>query len=158
MEAAMIRAALVFLGIPFGIALVVFGAVSAVNASSLQSQGKVVQATVTQSQTDDQNAHEIRYEFRVSNGAAVYSHGDETGRRNLWVTVSEPLTAKTVEVRYLPSDPWVNLPVSSKSDPLQSALVALGVGVLLVCVGGLLLVSDIRSWRRKKAPKASASQ
>jgi len=88
MEAAMLRAALVFLGIPFGVALVVFGGVSALNAASLQSEGKVVQATITQSQKDDQGAPEIRYEFRLSNGATVYSHGDETGRRNRWVNVS----------------------------------------------------------------------
>jgi len=154
----MFRAVLVFLGIPLGIALVIFGGASALNASSLQSQGKVVQATVTQSQTDDQNAPEIRYEFRLGNGATVYSAGDETGRRNLWVNVSEIPAAKTIEVRYLPSDPWVNLPVSSKSDSLQSSLVALGVGVVLALVGGLLLASDIRSWRMKRASRASVSK
>jgi hypothetical protein len=156
MEAAMLRAVLVFLGIPLGIALVVFGGVSALNAASLQSQGKVVQATITQSQKDDQGAPEIRYEFRLSNGATVYSHGDETGRRNLWVNVSEAPSGKTVEVRYLPSNPWVNLPANATSNPLQSSLVALGVGVVLVLMGGLLLISDIRSRRRKKATQGSA--
>jgi len=35
----MLRPLLVFVGIPFGIALVIFGGVSAVNASQMQSQG-----------------------------------------------------------------------------------------------------------------------
>jgi hypothetical protein len=155
MEAAMLRAALVYLGIPFGTALVVLGGVSALNAANLQSQGKVVQATITQSQTDDQNAQEIRYEFRVANVA--YSHGDETGRRNLWVDVSHQPTGKMLDVRYLLGNPWVNAPADAPSS-LESALVPLGVGVVLVLLGGLLLASDIRRRPKKRSPLPSAAK
>lgn len=152
----MIRLLLVFLGIPLGIALAVYGGIGAVNASGLQSQGKVVEATITQSKTGEQNAYEIQYEFRLGDGATAYSHSDETGRRNLWVTVSEKPTANTVEVRYLPSNPWVNGLANGTSSSLGSALTALGVGVLFACVGLFLLISDIRRWLRKRSPQASA--
>lgn len=152
----MLRKALVFLGIPLGIALVVFGGMAALNASNLQSQSKVVEAAITQSRTSEQNGYEIQYEFRVDNGTTVYSHADETGRRNLWVTVAQKPAGNTVSVRYLPSDPWVNRLVSDTSNPSESALVALGAGALFVCVGLFLLVSDIREWRSGRSPKASA--
>ena len=154
----MIKVVLVFLGIPFGIALVVFGAASALNASSLQSRGKVAEATITQSQTSEQNAYEIKYEFRLGNGPTVYSHSDELGRQNLWDTVSVKPTGTTVQVRYLPSDPWVNRAVTDPSKPVESALTAVGAGVFIAGMGLLLLVSDIRAWRRKRSPTASASQ
>ena len=153
----MIKLLLVFIGIPAGIALAIFGGMAAVNASSLQSQGKVVDATVTKSQTSDQNASEIQYQFRVGTAGAAYSHSDETGRRNLWETVSVMPAGKTVQVRYLPSNPWVNRAVSDTSNPVESAFVALGVGVLLVVVGLFLLIADIRAWRKKRAPQPGAS-
>ena len=154
----MLKWILIILGIPLGIALVILGGIAALSASSLQSQGKVVEATVTQSRTGDQNAYEIQYEFRVDNDPTVYSDSDGTGRRNLWVAVSQKPAADTVEVRYLPSNPWENRPVNATSNPMESASVGLGAGVLFVCVGLLLLVSEIRSRLRKRSPQASASQ
>jgi len=91
--------------------------------------------------------------FRVGNGATAYSHSDETGRRNLWVTLPAKATSTTVQVAYLPGDPWVNSPVSVASSSSGSALTGLGTGVLLVRVGLFFLVSDIRSRSRKRSPR-----
>jgi len=91
--------------------------------------------------------------FRVGNGATAYSHSDETGRRNLWVTLPAKTTSTTVQVTYLPSDPWVNSPVSVASSSSGSALTGLGAGVLFVCVGLFFLVSDIRGRLRKRSPR-----
>jgi hypothetical protein len=158
MEADMLKWLLIVLGIPVGIALVVIGAMSAVNASNMQSQGKLIEATITQSQADQSNGWEIKYEFRVGNGATLYSHSDETGRKNLWVTVAQKPTANTAQIKYLPSDPWVNDLASGGSNSMGSALTGLGVGVLLTCIGVFLLASEIGRRRKKKVAKAVATQ
>ena len=150
----MLKWLLIIVGIPFGIFLIVIGAMSAVNASTLQNQGKLVEATITQSQADQSNAWEIKYEFRVGNGATVYSSGEATGRKNLWVTVSQKPTANTVQVRYLPSDPWVN--DLATENRMESALTGLGAGVLFILMGGFLLISDIMARQKKKAAQARA--
>jgi hypothetical protein len=156
MEAKMLKWLIIVLGIPFGIFLIVLGAMSAVNASTLQKQGKVVEATITQSQADQSNGWEVKYEFRVGNGATVYSSGDATGRNDLWATVSQKPTASTIPVRYLPSDPWVN--DLATANRMESALTGLGAGVFFVLMGGLFLVSEIRNRQKKRAAQARASQ
>ena len=154
----MFRALLIYLGIPVGVALAIIGGLAAFNAASLQSQGRVVNAKITQSQTDDNDAYEIKYEFRVAGGATTYTHSDETGRRNLWVTLANNAGGTTTPVRYLPSNPWVNAPMNTTADPMQGAFAGLGVGVLLAVVGVSLLVSDINRRRHSRAPAAIASQ
>jgi hypothetical protein len=152
----MLRVLLVFVGIPAGIALAIFGGMAAVNAANLQSQGKLVQATVTQSQTDENHALEIKYKFRVAGGSGVYTHADETGRKDLWVNVSKPAGTST-QVRYLPSNPWVNIPVDTTSKPLESDLTAAVAGALIAIVGISLAASDISKMRKRKASVASTS-
>lgn len=153
----MLKWLLIIVGIPFGIFMVVIGAIAALSASDMQSQGKVIEATVTQSRTGDQNAYEIQYEFRVDNDPTAYYHSGGSGGTNLWVAVSPRPATDTVEVRYLPSNPWENRPVNGTSNPMESASVGLGAGALFVCAGVLLLVSEIRSRRRKRSPQPSAS-
>ena len=154
----MLKLLLVFLGIPIGIALIVIGGISVLNESNLQSHGKMVEATVTQTQTNDQNTYDIRYEFHLNNDATAYSSSDAMGRRNLWETVPVLPTGKTVQVKYLPGNPWVNHPVSDTSNRVESASIGLGTGVLLALVGLFLLASDTRSWLKKRSSQVSASQ
>ena len=151
----MLRPLLVFVGIPFGIALVIFGGVSAVNASQMQSQGKLVEATITQSQMDENKAPEIKYSFQLAGDARTYTHGDESGGRNLWVNVPEKPAGTTTQVRYLPSNPWVNSPVDATANPLENALSAAGGGLLVAIVGIALAISDVRKWRKSKALAAT---
>jgi hypothetical protein len=154
MEAAMLKWLLIVLGIPFGIFLIVLGAMSAINVSTLQNQGRVVEATITQSQADQSNGWEIKYEFRVGGDATTYSSGDATGRKNLWVSVPQKPTANTVQVRYLPSDPWTN--DLATANRMESDLTGLGAGVFFVLMGGLFLLSEIRNRQKKKAAQVRA--
>lgn len=154
----MLKWFLVIVGIPFGIFLVVLGAIAALSASDMQSQGKVVAATVTQSRTGDQNAYEIQYAFHVDNAPTAYYYSGGSGGTNLWVAVSPKPATDTVEVRYLPSNPWENRPVSGTTNPWESASIGLGAGALFVCSGVLILVFEIRSRRRKRSAQPTAVQ
>jgi hypothetical protein len=155
----MIKWLLVIVGIPFGIFLIVVGAMSVVSASNLQNQGRLVDATITQSQADtssNSTGWEIKYEFRVGSSATVYSNGDATGRKNLWVTVPQKPAGTTIPVKFLPSDPWVNDLADPKPSRMESALTGLGAGVVIFLMGGGLLASDIMARRKKKAAAARA--
>jgi hypothetical protein len=155
----MIKWLLVIVGIPFGIFLIVVGAMSVVSASNLQNQGRLVDATITQSQADtssNSTGWEIKYEFRVGSSATVYSKADATGRKDLWVSVPQSPTGKTVPVKFLPSDPWVNDLAGTISKSLESDWTGLGAGVFFVLMGGFLLTSEIVARRKKKAAAARA--
>jgi hypothetical protein len=152
----MLRVIAILLGVTLGPFLIVAGGIGAVNELGLQNQGKVIAATITNSRTTDQNDYEVQYAFHLSNGAAAYSAADSLGRRNLWVTLSGKPAANSVNVKYLPGNPWVNRLANPDSNPLESVLTGLGVGLLLTCVGVLLLVSGIRKWRKARPPKAAS--
>ena len=77
---------------------------------------------------------------------------------DFWTSLSKRPAGNSVSVRYLPSDPWVNDPVDSKSDPMQSALLALGCGIFFTCMDLLFLVLEIRDWLKQRSVQEGAAQ
>lgn len=81
---------------------------------------------------------EIKYRFRINGDETWYSASDMTGRRELWIPIIKSAWAaaqqsQTIEVAYLPDDPWVNRPVEQAGHPLLDSL----------CGWGLLLLPDV---------------
>ena len=108
----MFRLIVVFLGIPLGLFLIIFGGMGVIQEINLSSQGKIVEATITDTQTytnsNGQDNYEVRYQFTVN--GTTYSHANSTGRQNLSVILPDQTANNTLEVIYLPGNPWVNRP------------------------------------------------
>lgn len=86
------------------------------------------------------DSYQVRYAFQA--GGQRYTYRDETGRTNLWATISQEAweiarQEGTVEVAYLPADPWVNHAVARPSDRLFGQIAGLVVG--LICMLPALL-------------------
>jgi hypothetical protein len=138
---------LVFLGIPLGLFCIIFGGMGVVNELNMRNQGQTIQATITESRIDEKSGYLVRYEFSVN--GTTYSAADGTGRTNLWTALPSQKTG-TLSVVYLPSDPWKNRLVETKSDPMESNLTALVVGLIAFPVGVIIAIFD---YKRLKAAK-----
>lgn len=152
-----LKAIVILLGIPLGLFLLFLGGTGVPRELNLRSQGKVVEATITASRTTDQKEYQVKYEFRVPGVAMVFTNSGARAE-DFWTSLSKRPAGNSVSVRYLPSDPWVNGPVDPKSDPMQSALLALGCGIFFTCVGLLFLVLEIRDWRKQRSVQEGAQQ
>jgi len=122
--------------------------------TSLGAGAAVVEARVTGARTVTRSergkTYEVQYAFEV--GGQTYSYRDPTGRTNLWV----PLTREawdaaraqgTTPVSYLPNDPWTSRAVHAAGNPVESNVIGLVVGVVLMLPAILWLVSVVRRRR-----------
>jgi uncharacterized protein DUF3592 len=124
--------------------------------ASLGADAVVVEARVTGARTVTRprrdKTYEVQYAFDV--GAQTYTYRDPTGRTNLWAPLTreawDAARAKgTTPVSYLPSDPWTSRAVHAAGDPVESNVIGLVVGVILMLPATLWLVRLLR--RRRTA-------
>ena len=83
--------------------------------------------------------YEVKYRLQVPGQAAITSDWQEGPEEAIRVAT----VTKTIEVRYLPSDPSVNLPASALGGDTASAAISLwrgGVGGALILLGLVILV------------------
>ena len=93
---------------------------------------------------------QVRYHFELA--GERFTHGDATGRSDLWATLSEAEAERVdasgcVDIVYLANDPSVNRPRSwaTHNNPLGNKIggVLLVVLVLLLCGGGILAIRRV---------------
>jgi hypothetical protein len=96
--------------------------------------------------------YEVQYAFDVA--GRTYTYRDATGRTNLWVPLTreawDAARAKgTTPVSYLPNDPWTSRAVHAAGNPVESNVIGLVVGVVLMVPAILWLLGLVR--RRRAA-------
>lgn len=141
--------------LPFGY----LGAVGLRNESRLADHGAILCAPVTARQISGDRIAErqVRYAFTID--GRTYRGSDETGRADLWQTVSldaweRASTEGCVDVVYLPEDPRVSRPAlgSATDPPVGNKIAALAMcGIALGLYGaatwGIAAVARTRRWR-----------
>ena len=144
-----------------GLAIVIVAAREIVNDGALATGAVTVEARVTGTRVVTSRrsgeSYEVRYAFQV--GGQTYMYKDETGRTDLWATISRDAweaarQKRTVEVAYLPADPSVNHAVARPSDRLFGLIAGLVVGLLCMLPALLWGVSAFRRSRRASNPSA----
>ena len=130
-----------------------------VGSTSLGQNAAVVEARVTGARTvthaKRDKTYEVQYVFEVAN--QQYTYRDPTGRTNLWAPLTheawDAARAKgTTPVSYLPKDPWTSRAVHAAGDPVESNVIGLITGVILMLPATLWLVSVIRRRRAASVP------
>lgn len=94
-----------------------------------------VEATIEEVRDGEEGKKEVRYSFTIPQGTEIYSASDITGRRNLWIPIESSFVsrgAKTIQVVYLPSDPWVNSIKEGVQRGYGSGATVLVVGVIVM--------------------------
>ena len=139
-----------------GAYIVYVGVAGLVGSTSLGPGAAIAEARVTGARTvthaKRDKTYEVQYAFEV--GGHKYSYRDPTGRTNLWAPLTreawDAARAKgTMPVSYLPNDPWTNRAVHAAGDPVESNVIGLITGLILMLPAILWLVSVIR--RRRAA-------
>ena len=134
-----------------GLAIVVVATREIVNDGTLATGSVKVEARVTEIRSvtsrKSGDSYQVRYAFQV--GGQKYTYKDETGRTDLWATISQKAWEVArqkgiVEVEYLPADPWVNHAVARPSDRLFGQIAGLVVGLICMLPAILWAVSAIR--------------
>ena len=124
--------------------------------ASLGAGAVVVEARVTGARTvtstKRDKTYEVQYAFDV--GGQTYTYRDSTGRTNLWVPLTreawDAARAKgTTPVNYLPNDPWTSRAVHAAGNPVESNVIGLVAGLILMLPAILWLVGLVR--RRRAA-------
>ena len=124
--------------------------------TSLGARAAVIDARVTGARTvtraEREKTYEVQYAFDV--GEKTYTYRDPTGRTNLWVPLTREAwdaarAKRTTPVSYLPSDPWTSRAVHAAGDPVESNVIGLVAGVVLMLPAILWLVKLVR--RRRAA-------
>ena len=127
---------------------------TSLGAGATRVEARVTGArTVTHAKRD--KTYEVQYAFEV--GGQKYSYRDPTGRTNLWVPLTreawdEARAKGTTPVSYLPNDPWTSRPVHAAGDPVESNVIGLIVGLILMLPASLWLVSLVRRRRAASTP------
>jgi uncharacterized protein DUF3592 len=148
-------APLIYVAIFVAGAYIVYVAIAGLTGGASLGAGAVaVEARVTGARTvthtKRETTYEVQYAFDV--GKQTYTYRDPTGRTNLWV----PLTREawdaarangTTPVRYLPNDPWTSRAVHAAGDPIESNVIGLVVGLILMLPATLWLVMLVRRRR-----------
>lgn len=125
-------------------------------AGSASPGAVVVEARVTGARTvtrpERDKTYEVRYAFDV--GGQTYTYRDPTGRTNLWVALTREAwdaarAEGTTPVNYLPNDPWTSRAVHAAGDPVESNVIGLVAGVILMLPATLWLMRLVR--RRRAA-------
>ncbi|HTN28811.1 MAG TPA: DUF3592 domain-containing protein [Burkholderiales bacterium] len=148
-------APLVYLAIFVAGAYIVYVAIAGLTGGASLGAGAVaVEARVTGARTvthpKRETTYEVQYAFNV--GAQTYTYRDPTGRTNLWVSLTREAwdaarANGTTPVRYLPSDPWTSRAVHAAGDPVESNVIGLVVGLILMLPATLWLVRLVRRRR-----------
>lgn len=142
-----------------GAAIVVMGAMGIVNEGALDEGALPAVARVTDTRimtsTNSGDSYELRYAFEV--GGQTYTYRDETGREDLWASLTHEgwvraRTAGTVNILYLPSDPWVSQPVERANDGVFDKLAGMCVGFFCMAPAFLWVFGAIK---RRRAPNAA---
>lgn len=136
-----------------GAGIVYVGIAGLVGSKSLGADAIVVEARVTGARTvmrERDKTYEVQYAFDV--GGKTYTYRDPTGRRNLWVPLEreawDAARAKgTTPVNYLPGDPWTSRAVHATGNPVESNVIGLVTGVVLMLPAILWVVSFVRRRR-----------
>lgn len=143
-----------------GLAIVIVSAREIVNDGALATGMVTVEARVTEvrvvTSRKSGESYQVRYTFQA--GGQTHTYKDETGRRDLWATISQEAWEAArqkgmVEVAYLPADPWVNHAVARPSDRLFGNIAGLVVGLICLLPALLWGVSAFR--RCRPAPNPS---
>lgn len=143
-----------------GAYIVYVGIAGLVGSTSLGAGAAVVEARVTGARTvthaKRDKTYEVQYAFEV--GGQRYTYRDPTGRTNLWVSLTREAwdaarANGTTPVSYLPNDPWTSRAVHAAGDPVESNVIGLVTGVVLMLPAALWLVGLVR--RRRAASSQS---
>ena len=138
-----------------GLAIVIVATREIINDATLAKGAVTVEAYATEMRVMTSrrsgDSHQVRYAFQA--GGQRYTYRDETGRTDLWATISpeawEVARQKgTVEVEYLPGDPWVNRAVARPSDRLFGQIAGLVVGLICMLPALLWAASALRKLGR----------
>jgi hypothetical protein len=150
-------APLIYLAIFLAGAGIVYVAIAGLAGSASLGAGAVVvearvtgARTVTSSKRD--KTYEVQYAFDV--GGQTYTYRDSTGRTNLWAPLTREAwdaarTKGTTPVNYLPNDPWTSRAVHAAGNPVESNVIGLVAGLILMLPAILWLVGLVR--RRRAA-------
>lgn len=139
-----------------GLGIVIVGAMGIVNEGALDEGALPARARVTDTRimtsTESGDSFELRYAFEVD--GRTYTHRDETGREDLWASLTHEgwvsaRTAGTVDILYLPSDPWVSQPVARASDGVFDKAAGMCVGVFCMAPAFLGVLGAIK---RRRTP------
>ena len=139
-----------------GAGIVYVGIAGLMGSRSLGAGATVVQARVTGARTVTHarrdKTYEVQYAFEV--GRQTYTYRDPTGRTNLWAPLTrqawdEARAKGTTPVSYLPGDPWTSRAVHAAGDPIESNVIGLVTGLVLMLPAILWLGRLVR--RRRAA-------
>ncbi len=134
-----------------GLAIVIVASREIVNDGTLAKGAVTVEARVTEIRSVTSrrsgDAYQVRYAFQA--GGRTYTYRDETGRTDLWATISQQAWEAArlkgaVEIAYLPADPWVNHAVARPSDRLFGLIAGLVVGLICMLPALLWAASALR--------------
>lgn len=141
----------------FGLAMLIYGVQAAVNERILRDAPTEIEAEVTETRITFSEktgrGHEVKYRFTLPGQTGTFTRSDETGRRDLWSTLTEEAygraeRARKLKVVYSPANPWINHPVEAGSDSMFDALTAailLGLApIVLAVLIGLVARSEYR--------------
>ena len=132
-------------------------------STSLGAGAAVVEARVTGARTVTRSergkTYEVQYAFDVAE--KTYTYRDPTGRTNLWIPLKreawDAARAKgTTPVSYLPNDPWTSRAVHAAGNPVESNVIGLITGVVLMLPAILWLVKVFRRRRSAGSDRGSA--
>lgn len=160
MLALMIACGLFFLLI--GLGLIVNASLLVSTQAQLRADGQTIMADVVDAQTVKSTRrgtvtstrHEVQYRFQPP-GKAVVTSGWEEAPEDV---VRAAVQAKTIEVRYLPTDPSVNLPsasVGTESGASFGSIWRVLVGAAFALLG---LGIGFLALKEPRAPRQSAGQ
>ena len=134
-----------------GLAIVVVATREIVNDGTLAKGAVTVEARATEMRVMTSrrsgDSYQVRYAFQA--GGQRYTYKDETGRTDLWATISQKAWEVArqkgmVEVAYLPADPWVNHAVARPGDRLFGQIAGLVVGLICMLPALLWAASALR--------------
>ena len=123
-------------------------------STSLGAGATVVEARVTGARTVTRSergkTYEVQYAFQVAD--KTYTYRDATGRTNLWAALTreawdEARAKGTTPVSYLPDDPWTSRAVHAAGNPVESNVIGLITGLVLMLPAILWLARRVRHKR-----------
>ncbi len=143
-----------FFSLSLGLCFSVFGTIGLAREMYLRSEGRVIQATITNQRINDHGNYEVQYQFAIR--GVIYSASDEIGGHNLWEVIPTEATG-SLDVLYLPSDPWINRPVMPKENPLAGFITGFVLGaILLIFIGERITTNYRRYWAARQSNDSGA--
>lgn len=163
LEGSTMRALLVFINRLIELAVLILlavmcvyflysGILGVIGELKLRKSGVVTVAAITDIRPASGNVrdaeYDVRCQFTVEGEDTIYTCADDLGRRNLWHSPSqegreEIEWTNQISVIYVPSDPWINRPLSDR-DTMSGALMAIWIGM----VDGVLFAALVAKGQR----------